>query len=105
MRTPEEPGGGGLPLWDLVAALLSTAAFAAVMVGLRDHMEWSTPLILAAPVVATWLPLLLSRRAHLAVRVAALIALLAVILLGVFSVGLLFVPSAVAVVVAIVRYG
>ena|SRR5450759_1178240 len=94
----------GLPLADFLAAGLATLAFVLAIVTVWGHAGWTTPLILAVPVALTWLPLFLPRCAYLAVHVAAGICLLTVIVVGLFSVGPYFIPSAVAVVVALVRH-
>ncbi|MEZ5124814.1 MAG: hypothetical protein R2826_01000 [Thermoleophilia bacterium] len=88
---------------DLVAAGLSTIAFVAVVAAFNEYMSWYSPLVLAVPVAATWLPLFLPRGARQGARLAALLLLLAVTVLGVLSVGLFFAPSAIAEGVALVR--
>jgi FtsH-binding integral membrane protein len=88
---------------DLIAAVLVALALVVVVAATSNSEQSPRWVLLVVPVVLTWLPLVLPRRMRLAARVAALISLVAIIGLGLLSVGLVFVPGAVAELVAIVR--
>ncbi|MEA2555740.1 MAG: hypothetical protein QOI60_1071 [Actinomycetota bacterium] len=86
--------------WDRLSFRLAASAWVATVI--LFHSIWSfpsTPIIVAVPVVGAGVPMLV-RRGLRAARTAAALLLVVFVFIGIFSVGLLFVPAAVTMIIS-----
>jgi predicted PurR-regulated permease PerM len=86
--------------WDRLSFRLAASAWVATVI--LFHSIWSfpsTPIIVAVPVAVAGVPLLV-RRGLRATRTAAAVLLMVFVFVGIFSIGLLFLPAAVTMIIS-----